>query len=512
MNAPRFARRFAALAALAALALPARADSSGRAKAIDDAITELDVERARKLLEQSESAALPLAFERARLAVYVGDCDGASAILSAPELSSTPEGATLGDLAKTCARATAGSLVIEDPAQGVWIRLQDEADRVLVPFLVDVAVRARKQVEADLGTELPRPLRVDLVRDLFTLSAVSGLPVNAAETTGTVAVARWGRVTMVSPRATAHGYPWEDTLAHEITHLALSRATRDHAPLWLQEGIAKREETRWRAERPFDRVPSADGIARAAMLTGRSVGVDKIGPSIAMLPSPEAASTSFSEVTSFVAYWIRENGDHALRLLFADLRGSDDPNTALTSVSGYDLSGWILRWQRWLLEQSGEAEPAHSPEKVATRPGDIVRRVRLGDLLYARGHAAPAADQLELAVKGALHEAALRFRWARALAAAEKSDAARTALGTLADVRSVHGGWQALRGRQLADAGDREGAEQGFALGIAVDPLSEEVACEGWFTPRGPGKRPASLPDDARRRALCESVRMLPRD
>ena len=48
------------------------------------------------------------------------------------------------------------------------------------------------------------------------------------------AIAKWGRVTMLSPRAMTHGYAWADTLAHELTHLSITRATRDRAPLWLR--------------------------------------------------------------------------------------------------------------------------------------------------------------------------------------------------------------------------------------------------------------------------------------
>lgn len=489
--------------------------AQSRAQAIADAITELDVDRAKKLLDATDAGSGTLAFERARLAIYLGDCDTASAILAAPDFSSTPEGASLAELAKSCARATAGSIVMEDAAAGVWIRIQDEEDRVLVPFITDVSVRARAQIEKDLGVTMPRPLRIDLVRDLFSLSAVSGLPVTAAETTGTVAVARWGRVTIISPRATPLGYPWEDTMAHEIAHLALSRATRDHAPLWLQEGLAKREETRWREARPFDAVPSADAIARTALFTGRSVGVDKLGPSIAMLPSPDAAATAFSEVTSFVAHWIRQNGEPALHLLLADLKGvgGEEPDRALRSVSGYDLQGWILIWQGWLREQA--AEPASEDPHVAMKRGtsvqDISRRVRLGDLLYDRGHGDRAAEQLEPAVKALEGEAALRFRWSRALLQSGQTSSARAALGAERDVRSVHGGWHALGGRFAGEAGDRKAAERGFRLGIAVDPLSEEVACEGQL-PHAAGKTPAPLPSEPRRRALCESVRRLRQD
>jgi hypothetical protein len=500
------------LACLCAVA-PASAEAPSRAQAAADAITELDVEGARKLLDTASNAPT-LAFERARLAIYVGDCDTAAAILSAPDFQSAAEIAGLAELAKSCARATAAAVVVEDKDAGLWIRLQDEADRALVPFITEVSVKARAQVAKDLGVELPRPLRIDLVRDLFSLSAVSGLPVAAAENTGTVAVARWGRVTMLSPRATLLGYPWEDTLAHEITHLGLSRATRDRAPLWLQEGIAKREETRWRAPRPFDHEPAPDQVARRALLEGRSVGVDKLGPSIAMLPSPEAASIAFSEVTSFMDYWVRENGTPALHLLLADLKGlgNDDASAALRSVTGYDLPQWIARWQSWLrsLPETGtlpnEAEQISQAER-----NELPRRVRLGDLLFARGEPKAAAAQLDLGMRGAPTEAALRWRAARAHLAAGAREPALTALGKPTDIRSVHGGYFALQGRVSKEQNDPAAAETSFRLGIAVDPVFEDVACEGQWSPRKSGG-PPPLPDEPNRRTLCEAARKMPRD
>ena len=51
---------------------------------------------------------------------------------------------------------------------------------------------------------------------------------------------------VVSPRATIFGYPWMDTLAHEYTHLVVSRLAHDAVPVWLQEGLARLEQTRWR--------------------------------------------------------------------------------------------------------------------------------------------------------------------------------------------------------------------------------------------------------------------------
>jgi hypothetical protein len=485
---------------------------------IGQAITDLDVARARRLLEQTRSSSDAVQLERARLAVYSGDCDTASAILSASNLSNLPQVQPLAQVAKGCAGVIAGALVIEDKRRGIRLTLQDDADRALAPIIFDVLARARDTIEHDLGVRMPRPLHVILVRDLFSLSAVSGLPLQAAETTGTVAVARWGRINMISPRAMQSGYPWEDTLAHELTHLALTRATGDHAPLWFQEGVAKREEIRWRPPHPFDATPPPDDVARNALQTGRGIPIEHLGPSIAMLPSAEAASIAFAEVTSFVKYWIDKNGTPAFHLLLVDLKGigEDDVNPAMRSVTGFPLGWWIARWKRHLLSAPPPTSAPRAASGSASKRGavdmhDLARRVRLGDLLLARGDSAAAARELDPVVPAVPEEPAIRARAARAWLEAHDVERARRALGTLADVRSLDGPWMALRGRLFELAGHSAEADRAYRLGISVDPLNEGVACEGIFRAVNQPSSPP-LPHDAVRRALCKAARLMPRD
>ncbi|MGC4093381.1 MAG: hypothetical protein QM756_36905 [Polyangiaceae bacterium] len=495
----------------AAVDLPSLGGGPSRVERVANAVTEIDLARAEKLLAEAGSESPALSFERARLSIYRGDCSAATATLARPELLETKEGLGLQKLAESCARATAAGFVIEDKARGLWLRVQDDADRALAPFLFDVAVKARDAISREVGIDLPRPLRIDLVRDLFSLSAVSGLPLEAAETTGTLAVARWGRVILLSPRATPLGFPWEDTLTHEITHLIVTRATRDHAPLWLQEGMAKRLETSWRAPRPFDEPSWADALAYRALLEGRSIGIDQLGPSIAMLPTPEAASIAFAEVTSFVSYFARTAGEPALHLLFADLRGSGEhgADVALRSVTGHTLSEWNQRWQRDLLAGPPPAQTA-SFERHGGR--ELARRVRLSDLLEGQGHHRAAADEIQPTISAEQREPGVRWRAARALLEAGEAEPARAALGALTEIGSVHGPWFAARGRFLREQGQATEADEAFRIGIAVDPLSEDVACEGERAPRGEKSAGGKLPEDPARRALCESARGRPRD
>lgn len=490
---------------------------------LQGAITEMDVTRARELSDRYQKARLTagqrhrLGVERTRLALYLGDCDAAQAVASGLD-DDDPEVSGLLSVATRCARAVAGATVIEDAQRGLWIRLQDDADLPLVPFLFRVAERARTAVLRDLGVELPRPLRVDLVRDLFSLSAVSGLPLEAAETTGTVAVARWGRVTLLSPRAAYQGYPWEDTLAHELVHLGLSRATRDFAPLWLQEGVAKRQEIRWRPTRPFDELIAHDAMALNALRSGTSVGVDQLGQSIAMLDTANKASIAFAEVTSFINFWIKENGRGAFRLLLADLKGlkERDPNTALRSISGYSLSQWIVRWQHYL--QKLPEPDADAKGHAVPRDDRLARRHRrLGQLLFGGHHFTAAAQHYDAAVVAAPDVPELRVGASLAQLALGAPKKALKALGTRSDIGRKEAGWFALRGRLAPEAETPDPLVNDTRMAISIDPVSELTACRGYLAnavgSEGTSAHPLSglpLSVAAEWRALCEAARARP--
>lgn len=482
--------------------LPAVGDliRAGRAR---DATLEMDLPAAKSILDGADPGDAALEIERARYLIYSGDYDGAAALLARPDIAKTDEGAALGDIARGCARGMAATVEIRDDERGVRIRLQDDDDRALVPMLADVAVKVRATLAKDLGVELPKPLRIDLVRDQFTLAAMTGLPEKAAATTGTVAVAKWGRVTMISPRATSHGYPWLDTLAHEMTHLALSRGTRDRAPLWLQEGVAKREETRWRDPQPLDDVPLPDTVAQVGMEKGLGRPLTQLGPSIAMLPTAEQAAVAFAEVHSFIRFWTKEVGDDGLPQLVLRLKNAvnpDDVDKAIQEVSGTDLAGWDKRWHAHIGAGPRELPPDLAPAAAMPNANEIAKRVRLGQLLDARGHHQAAATELGRAQALVPYDASVRCFMAAALLGGGDKANASMLVDKTEDLHNGFGRWWSLHA--LLHPEPAAAADMAFGYGIAHDPFDPWVACEE--------KAPPEVPKDPIRKAICEMARRAP--
>ncbi len=531
----------ASLCVVLAIGAPASSHAQvGAARRAQTLIAGLDFDEARRVLASADGDDPLVLLERARLAIDELDCDGAAAILSRPEATRAEGGVELADIAHGCQRVTAGLVSDREAALGIEVFWQDEHDRALAPLLFETVAKAREALSRDLGVTWPLPTRVVVVRDLLSLSAMTGLPYESARTTGTVAVAKWGRVNLLSPRASHHGYPWRDTVAHELTHLAVTRATRDRAPLWLQEGIAKREEVRWREPGPFDDRPPPEDVVRRGLEIGLAIPLDKLGPSIAMLPSADAASVAFAEVTSFVRFYAQTEAEKgggaegALPKLLAQMSEQIDADDALAAASGADLKAWDERWRASIAARPAVALPellglnagpnaAHGAHgageskaaalkgaREAERLRDLRDRTRLAQLLLGRAHPPEALmelDRIELSAAPVSNEGWQRamgdpsVRWLRGRALEETGRRAEgeSLMADPAQVLSAYGPWWATRGRWARLRGDEGMAVGSFGEAVAVDPFDEEAACET-IDPNVVPLDPAKLP-------LCTTAR-----
>jgi hypothetical protein len=465
-------RRFLAGLAIVAASLSRDASAGPSTDALfaRAAIHGLDLDTARAILQKADAGDAAASLERARLAIYDGDCDKAVTILTDPQVAKLDEDVGLGDIASGCARVTAATSIVEDKAQNIHVRFQDDADQVLMPLMVETITKARDTLTRDFGVDWPKPTRVVVVRDLVALSAMTGLPYKDASTTGTVGIAKWGRVTLLSPRASQHGFAWRDTLAHELTHLAVTRASGDLAPLWLQEGLAKREEIRWRGPGPFDDKPSPESVVAYGMQKHLDLSLDKLGPSIAMLPSADQAMVAFAEVTSFLRYLANEAGTESIKKLLAALHKATPIDKAMIDATGADLKGWDTKWRAHLATLGESPPPALLAAETKEARG-MHEHVRLAELLIGRGHDGDAALELDAVTGPLLTDPHVRYLKARAL---EKTDpaAAKRVLGEPADVFASYAPWWAIHGRFSHDEND-------FWEAISQDPFDIEATCRG---------------------------------
>jgi len=475
------------------------------------AISGLDLVRAERLLREVSPTSSGLPLLKARFALYRGDCDEARATLAAVAGQDMPAVRELSQLAEGCARVVAGSKIVVDEARGVWVRIQDDADENWVDLVMDVAARARDATARKLGFSLPRPLRIELVLDHQSLSALTGLPLEAAETTGTVAVARWGRVSMLSPRSFARGYPWQDTLAHEITHLLVTAATYDNASLWLQEALAKHFETAWRPARPLDDTPSSHEVTKQAWLDGRGVGIENLGASIALLPSPQSARIAYAEVYDFLDYILKNSGWQTLRLLLYELRilGTDRLDDALLSATGYTQQAWSRRWRASLASEGLAAPMAHDFVHAQMTEQDIAlaRHTRLAELLASRFEWQAADTVASAAAISNSDRPELRSVAGLAKLQLGQPEAALRALGTPEGLAGFQADWLALRGRALSEVGNTSEAATHFDLALAYSPTSERACCDGTSQLDGKASGLAALFVEATRRPLCVAAR-----
>ena len=180
-------------------------------------------------------------------------------------------------------------------------------DELLAPYALEALDRAWAALGDDFGDRPAGLTRVEIYPEVADLAKVSTLTLKEIETSGTIAICKFNRLMIVSPRALVHGYPWLDTLAHEFTHYVISRASHDQVPIWLQEGLAKFEEARWRsAKQGHASTPTMEHLLAAGLARKHLITFAEMHPSMAKLPSQEDTALAFAEEVYMVVEYLHQ--------------------------------------------------------------------------------------------------------------------------------------------------------------------------------------------------------------
>ncbi len=274
-------------------------------------------------------------------------------------------------------------------------------DEILIPLAKDTLEKAWKNVGSDLGYFPEGKIRVEIYPFYESFMKISSLTRKDIETSGTIALCNYNRIMITSTRATLFGYRWRDTLNHEMVHYFLTKMTRNFAPLWLQEGVAKAEETRWRMTGPRPLSPMAQTVLLQALHKGNFVTFKEMIPSFAKLGSGERVTLAFAEVLSMVRMIIHKGGYHLLRkLILSSLKFRGNSEEMIKSIGYKSLKDFLKDWKNYLEHQQLVSLDYIPENRIALKYRHISNDYfRLGEMLKDRMHFASAAYEFEKAIK-----------------------------------------------------------------------------------------------------------------
>jgi tetratricopeptide (TPR) repeat protein len=287
---------------------------------------------------------------------------------------------------------------------------QGSQDGAIADLAGEVLDAAWETIGNDLGEKPVDPIRVEILGAPSDLAKLSPLTESEIEKTGTIALSKYNKLMVVSPRATLFGYPWMDTLAHEYTHLVVSRISNDSVPVWLQEGIARFEQTRWR--RPPEVVLNAteQALLTTGLKKGRLISFDEMHPSMAKLPSQEAAALAYAEVYTLVGWMHDKIGFEGMRELLVAQKDGKSARRAVAEAMNQPWATIDKDWRSHLKLSSDSKARAGKPIKFASGGQDsenvgleaVNQRARkfarIGGMLRARGMLEAAAVEYEKAL------------------------------------------------------------------------------------------------------------------
>lgn len=343
-----------------------------------------------------------------------------------------------------------------------------------------------------LPAERGEKIAVEIFPDARGLSGATGLSVGDIDRTGTIAVCKFHRLMMISPLATANGYSWGDTIAHEFTHLVVSKKSHNTIPIWLHEGIAKFYESLWKGPAGENIGPYAENLLADATRSGKFVTFKQMHPSMAKLPSQKDAALAFAEVFTVVEFLRERFGAKSVARVLERAGEGVALSAALHDVYGLDIDGVEQAWRKYVKKRAFHLVPGAEPKRIQLATDDRPSKEkpleelanqqangfsRLGELLQRGGHNGAAVIEYEkaYAIAGIKH-ITLVTRLAKAYSAvgrdAEAVKVLERALPAHPDDADAH----LIAGRLAMHSGDHKSARDHFEHVLMQNPFNPELS------------------------------------
>ena len=460
---------------------------------------------------------------RSRLAHHAGEYAEAVRLLGLlpPAFSSQEQVAAYARLAEA-SLAVDGRLAALESEHFV-LRFDPERDGVLAEPALEALEAGCRTIGGWLGERTPGKVRVEIAPFAEDFERVSGLARQEIENAGAVGVSAFNKIVVLSPRLLARGYPWRDTLNHEYLHYLLVRASANRAPIWLQEGVARYGEARWRSpdSAPLDDIDRS--LVARALRENSLIPFSAMDPSLARLPSRGAVRLASAECVLAVEYLLERWQVDGLRRVLAALAAEAEhrgPEPALQASIGEPLARFEDGW-RQMLEKRGYREvpglviPAyHLAARGEAAAWDLdewqplaaQNHLRLGDLLRARGNARAGLMEYEKACTLAPASPYARVKAARALLELGRAPAAAVAAREAVRLGGGYPAANVVLAAALATTGDHEGEAAALREALELNPFDPFV-----WRDLGRALRHLGRAEEAQR-ASVTALRLVPGD
>ncbi|MBS2029917.1 MAG: hypothetical protein JST54_18595 [Deltaproteobacteria bacterium] len=373
-------------------------------------------------------------------------------------------------------------------------------DEVLASYALETLENAYAALQKDFDFTPPGRIRVEILPDDKALAKLSTLTLQQIQTTGTIAICKFNRLMVITPRALVRGYEWRDTLNHEFVHFVVSMKSRNTVPIWLHEGLAKFEETRWRGEGGQAGTAYSEYMLGQAVKSKNLVTFEQMHPSMALLPSQEQAVTAFAEVFHAIEFLKQKGGTAMWNSIIANLKHGESYQDAVSHAYHAPFEKFVGDWKAYLASRKYPGDPGggdapitfKGAEERKKKPSDSVEATELvdfqdvrdpearkfahlGGLLFQRHHLRAAIEEFGKAWPKESGSEQLASRYAAALYDSKQFEPARKILTESLKHSPRRELTELYLGLVLIKLGDYANARDALLAGIDTDPFDPRL-------------------------------------
>lgn len=370
------------------------------------------------------------------------------------------------------------------------IHLEEERDGILIDYLSDALEKTYGVMARHYGFSPGEKVRVELFPDANSFYLASAFSVRDIEF-GAVGLTKYNKLQFLSPRALLHGYRWLDAISHEYVHYLIVRLTSNKAPIWFHEGLAKYEETRWRAG-PSYLSPLYRTLLSRAQADRSLIGFARMEPSLVHLETPDEVQLAYAQAASAIEFIIERVGLEGIKKVMDLMSGgkTEGAGEALKAVMGLEFPAFEEKWTAYLA--SKDLKPSAGakvrPHRIKEEKADEERldleeirslaarnRAHLGDRLKETGRLGAAVMEYRGALEETRDSVPVMTRLSTALVGLGRDEEAGDLLKGVLELAPDHPLAYTLLGRIHAQRKDFKKAGAAFEESIQINPFNPYV-------------------------------------